>query len=90
MAAARTGKSVDVPSPNVELRITKIPRRKYGVWGSQWPKIGTHCHGRKLVGADEVAAAILLVAGFGSFHAEGLFLAVTDGAEAIGRDAQGN
>ena len=37
-----------------------------------------------------MAAAILLVAGFGGFHAEGLFFAVADGAEAIGRDAQGD
>ena len=43
-----------------------------------------------LVGADEVAAAILLVARFGGFIAEGLFFAVADGAEAVGGDAQGD
>ena len=44
----------------------------------------------ELVGADEMAATILLVAGFAGFVAERLFLAVADGAEAIGRNAQGD
>src|SRR5690348_7634115 len=37
---------------------------------------------------DEVAAAVLLPAGFVGLHAEGLFLAEADGAEIGGRDAQ--
>ena len=41
-----------------------------------------------LLGADEVAAAILLIAVFGGLHAEGLFLAEADGVDAIGGDAQ--
>src|SRR6267378_168745 len=43
-----------------------------------------------LLGADEVAAAILLPARFVVLVAEGLFLAEADGADAIGGDAQGN
>src|SRR5258708_27457924 len=43
-----------------------------------------------LLGADEVAAAILLPAGFVVLGAEGLFLAEADGADAIGGDAQGD
>src|ERR1700740_1447625 len=43
-----------------------------------------------LLGADEVAAAVLLPAGFVVFGAEGLFFAEADGAHAIGRDAQGD
>ena len=42
----------------------------------------------ELVGADEMAATILLVARFSGFIAERLFFAVADGAEAIGRDTQ--
>src|SRR6266849_9346391 len=42
----------------------------------------------RLLGADEVAAAILLPAGFVALGAEGLFFAEADGAEAIGGDAQ--
>lgn len=41
-----------------------------------------------LVGADEMAATILLVARFAGFTAEWLFFAVAHGAEAIGRDTQ--
>src|ERR1700731_4397064 len=37
---------------------------------------------------DEVATAVLLPAGFVGFHAEGLFLAVADGVEIGGRDAE--
>src|SRR4029077_4348349 len=43
-----------------------------------------------LLSADEVAAAVLLPAGFVVVGAEGLFLAEADGAHAIGRDAQGD
>src|SRR5260370_37844131 len=43
---------------------------------------------RELLGADEVAAAILLPAGFVVLVAEGLFLAEAGRADAIGRDAQ--
>src|SRR6266852_1058304 len=45
---------------------------------------------KRLLGADEVAAAILLPAGFVALGAEGLFFAEADGAEAIGGDAQGD
>ena len=41
-----------------------------------------------LLGADEVAAAILLIAVFGRLHTEGLFFAEADGIDAIGGDAQ--
>src|SRR6266478_1201505 len=44
----------------------------------------------RLLGADEVAAAVLLPAGFVALGAEGLFFAEADGAEAIGGDAQGD
>src|ERR1700741_906115 len=37
---------------------------------------------------DEVAATILLPAGFVGLHAEGLFLAPTGGSEAVGRNAE--
>ncbi len=37
-----------------------------------------------------MAATILLIARLAGFHAEGLFFAVADGAEAIGRDTQGD
>src|SRR6267154_1315460 len=45
---------------------------------------------RALLGADEVAAAVLLPAGFGALGAEGLFFAEAYGADAIGGDAQGD
>ncbi len=38
---------------------------------------------------DEVAAAILLPAGFVFFHAERLFFAVADGLNAVGADSCG-
>jgi len=44
----------------------------------------------RLLGADEVAAAVLLPAGFGALGAEGLFFAEAYGADAIGGDAQGD
>ena len=44
----------------------------------------------RLVGADEMAATVLLVARFVGIVAERLFLAVADGAQAIGRDAEGD
>src|SRR5208337_3467187 len=44
--------------------------------------------GRGLLSVDEMAAAVLLVALFVGRCAEGLFLAVADGGEAVGRNAQ--
>src|SRR4029077_12564061 len=44
----------------------------------------------RLLGADEVASAILLPAGFVALAAEGLFFAEADGADAVGGDAQGD
>src|ERR1700740_941156 len=43
-----------------------------------------------LLGADEVAAAVLLPAGFVVLTAEGLFFTEADGAHAVGRDSQGD
>jgi hypothetical protein len=43
-----------------------------------------------LLRTDKVAAAILLIAILSGLHAEGLFLAEAHGAEAVGRDAQGD
>jgi hypothetical protein len=43
-----------------------------------------------LVGADEMAAAILLIAGFTGFGAERLFFAVADGFDAIARHSRLN
>jgi len=42
----------------------------------------------QLLGHYEVAAPVLLPAGFVALHTEGLFLAVADGADAVGSDAQ--
>jgi hypothetical protein len=56
-----------------------------------WATLRVSLHPAKhseLICADEMAAAILLVAGFTGFGAERLFFAVADGAEAIGGDAQ--
>jgi hypothetical protein len=46
--------------------------------------------GWRLLGADEVASAVLLPAGFGALGAEGLFFAEAYGADAVGGDAQGD
>ena len=46
--------------------------------------------GWRLLGADEVASAVLLPAGFVALGAEGLFFAEADGADAVGGDAQGD
>jgi hypothetical protein len=43
---------------------------------------------RKLLGLDEVAAAVLGVALFARLHAEGLFLAEADGVEAVAGNAE--
>src|SRR5208337_3846052 len=43
---------------------------------------------RRLLGLDEVAATVFLPAGLVGFHAEGLFLAIADRGEAVGRNAQ--
>jgi hypothetical protein len=45
---------------------------------------------RGLLGSDEVAASVLLPAGLVALAAERLFFAEADGADAVGRDAQGN
>src|SRR5262245_34598963 len=45
---------------------------------------------RLLLVANEVAAAVLLIAILGGLHAEGLFLAEANGVDAIGGDAQRN
>src|SRR5216684_1077713 len=42
------------------------------------------------VGFHEMAATVLLPASFGALHAEGLFLAEADGADAVGGDAERN
>src|SRR6266702_4288217 len=48
-----------------------------------------HVGGKNLLpGWDEMASAVLLPAGFVGFGAEGLFLAVTDGVEVGGRNAE--
>jgi hypothetical protein len=49
-----------------------------------------HVRGVRLLGADEVASAVLLPAGFVALGAEGLFFAEADGADAVGGDAQGD
>jgi hypothetical protein len=43
-----------------------------------------------LLGSNEMAAAVLLVAVFGGLHAERLFLAEADGVETVGGNTQGN
>jgi len=57
------------------------PRGYFGTNGHRGERSGS-------VRFHEMAAAVLLPAGFIALHAEGLFLAEADGAEAVGRDAK--
>src|SRR5712692_7763206 len=91
-------------SSSNRLRMTRSGERgravvRLGVWGRNvracLPQAGCAPTRRmrrccELLGADEVAATILLPAGFVALRAEGLFLAETDGADAVGGDAQGD
>ena len=55
-----------------------------------WAFLTTNQQVKGLLGHDEVAAAVLLPAGFVALHAERLFFAIADGADAVGADAQRN
>jgi hypothetical protein len=55
-----------------------------------WAFLSTNKQVKGLLGHDKVAAAVLLPAGFVALHAEGLFFAVADSADAVGADAQRN
>src|SRR5258706_1535793 len=63
---------------------------RMGVWGAAVLRPYAEDTPDGLLGADEVAAAILLPAGFVALVAEGLFFAEADGADAIGGEAQGD
>src|SRR5216683_811112 len=65
---------------------TRKPTRKKHVWAF----LSTNQQVKRLLGHDKVAAAVLLPAGFVALHAEGLFFAVADSADAVGADAQRN
>src|SRR5258706_2952598 len=76
----------------LERRKTKSERRRDAwAFGAQRCCAPTRRIGLTgLLGADEVAAAILLPAGFVALVAEGLFFAEADGADAIGGEAEGD
>jgi hypothetical protein len=84
--------SFTVTKPRCVVCVLDIPRYKTHPLESRgWGTLRVSLHSAKhseLICADEMAAAILLVAGFTGFGAERLFFAIADGAEAIGGDAQ--
>src|SRR5438477_8959000 len=81
-AAALRGSGYTRPS----LSTSELRGWRLGVWGAAVLRP----YGMGLLGADEVAAAVLLPAGFVGLCAERLFFAEADGADAIGGDAQGD
>src|SRR5258706_6823141 len=76
----------------LERRKTKSERRRDAwAFGAQRCCAPTRRIGLTgLLGADEVAAAILLPAGFVALVGEGLCFVIADGADAIGGEAQGD